>query len=89
MESAEHELQNRRGEFACGNKMEILQGALRHIIEYSLRDLHEAPEGPDGECGQPELCPEEGDSLRRARAVAPNEAHMLCGYRSSQIDRLP
>lgn len=67
----------------------LVEGLVGNVLSYSLGDLHEAPEGLDGECGLPELCPGEGDSLRHAQAIPPNEDHMVCGYRKSQIERLP
>lgn len=67
---------------------EATGGVIRRVVEFSLRYLHEAPAGPEGDCNQPELCPGEGASLRLAQAIPPNEAHMSCGYRNSQIERL-
>ena len=55
-------------------------------IDFARRDLHEAPEGADGEWEK--VCVDEERSLARARTVPPNEAHMICGYRKSQIERL-
>lgn len=66
---------------------ERLGRAVRNILDFAKRDLHETVEGPEEDCDAPEFCAEDGESLRRARAVPPNEEHMLCGYRSSQIER--
>lgn len=61
---------------------------MRIILDFAKRDLHETLEGPDEDCDAPEFCPGgEEESLRRARAVPPNENHMSCGYRNSQIER--
>lgn len=57
------------------------------LVDFARRDLHETPEGEEEEDGL-ENCPGEKESLAQARAVRPNESHMLCGYRSSQIERL-
>ncbi len=72
---------------------EDLAGIVRLLIDFARRDLHETPPCPAGESSTstgPELefCPGEKESLAQARAVPPNEDHMLCGYRSSQIERL-
>lgn len=65
-----------------------LAGIVRLLIDFARRDLHETPPGPSGESTGPEFCPGEKESLAQARAVPPNEDHMLCGYRCSQIERL-
>lgn len=74
-----------RGEAWGGN----LERVVQTIIEYSMRDLHETPEGPDGECHGLENCPGQEESLKRAKAVPPHVAHMFCGYKASQTERLP
>lgn len=60
---------------------------VRNILEFSQRNFHETLEGPDQDCDLPDFCAGEGESLKHARAVPPNEAHMSCGYKSSQIER--
>ncbi|CAM9887444.1 unnamed protein product [Sphacelaria rigidula] len=61
---------------------------VRNILDFARRDVHETLEGPDEDCDAPEFCPGgEEESLRRARAVPPNESHMSCGYRNSQTER--
>lgn len=70
---------------------EDLAGIVRLLIDLARRDLHETPPGPAGESTStsgPEFCPGEKESLAQARAIPPNEDHMLCGYRCSQIERL-
>ncbi|CAB1119276.1 unnamed protein product [Ectocarpus sp. CCAP 1310/34] len=67
---------------------EDLASIVKRLIDFSRRDLHETPAGPDGESAGPDYCPGEKESLAQARAVPPNETHMVCGYRSSQIERL-
>lgn len=61
---------------------------VRLLINFARRDLHETPPGPDGESAGPDYCPGEEESLAQARAIPPNERHMECGYRCSQIERL-
>lgn len=61
---------------------------VRLLISFARRDLHETPPGPDGESAGPDYCPGEKESLAQARAIPPNEKHMECGYRCSQIERL-
>lgn len=58
------------------------------MVDFARRCLHETPPGPDGESAGPGLCAGEKESLAQARAVPPDENHMVCGYRSSQIERL-
>ncbi|CAM9418464.1 unnamed protein product [Ectocarpus sp. 8 AP-2014] len=67
---------------------EDLASIVKRLIDFTRRDLHETPAGPDGESAGPDYCPGEKESLAQARAVPPNETHMVCGYRSSQIERL-
>lgn len=73
---------------ARGAVTEDLAFIVRHIIDFSRRDLHETPEGSQDDADETEICPGEGESLAQARAIPPNVAHMTCGYRSSQIERL-
>lgn len=84
--------QNLGAALSCGladspGRGERLGRAVRHILDFAKRDLHQTIEGPDEDYDAPEFCAEEGESLTRARAVPPNEDHMLCGYRTSQIER--
>lgn len=58
------------------------------VIDFARRYLHETPPGPAGESAGENYSPGEAESLAQARAVPPNEAHMVCGYRCSQIERL-
>lgn len=67
---------------------EDLATIVKLLIDFARRDLHETPSGPDGESAGPDYCPDEKESLAQARAVPPDETHMVCGYRSSQIERL-
>lgn len=67
---------------------EDLTCIVKRWIDFARRDLHETPAGPNGESAGPDYCPGEKESLAQARAVPPNETHMVCGYRSSQIERL-
>ncbi|CAN0362828.1 unnamed protein product [Ectocarpus sp. 6 AP-2014] len=67
---------------------EDLASIVERLIDFARRDLHETPASPDGESVGPDYCPGEKESLAQARAVPPNETHMVCGYRSSQIERL-
>lgn len=67
---------------------EDLADVVRLLINLARRDLHETPPGAAGESGGPDFCPGEKESLAQAKAVPPNEDHMLCGYRCSQIERL-
>ncbi|CAM9549353.1 unnamed protein product, partial [Ectocarpus fasciculatus] len=67
---------------------EELASIVKLLIDFARRDLHETPAGPDGESAGPDYCPGEKESLAQARAVPPDETHMVCGYRSSQIERL-
>lgn len=67
---------------------EDLTDIVRLLINFARRDLHETPPGPEGESAGPDFCPGEKESLAQARAIPPNERHMECGYRSSQIERL-
>lgn len=67
---------------------EDLAHIVRILIDFARRDLHETPAGPRGGSSGPDVCFGEEESLARARAVPPNESHMICGYRSSQIERL-
>lgn len=68
--------------------IESLESIVRTLIDFSRRDLHETPPGPDGESAGPDYCPGEEESLAQARAVPPNEAHMTDGYRCSRIEKL-
>lgn len=61
---------------------------VRLLINFARRDLHETPPGSAGESAGPDYCPGEEESLAQARAIPPNERHMECGYRCSQIERL-
>lgn len=65
-----------------------LAGIVELVIDFARRDLHETPPGPAGESAGHDYCPGEEESLAQARAFPPNEAHMVCGYRCSQIERL-
>lgn len=65
-----------------------LTGIVELLIDFARRDLHETAPGPAGESAGGDFCPGEKESLAQARAVPPNEEHMVCGYRCSQIERL-
>lgn len=66
--------------------VEGLPNILSTIIEFARRGLHETTT-EELYCGQ-DIYFDEEHCLARARAVPPNEAHMICGYRMSQIERL-
>lgn len=77
-----------RGEAQAPASAQDLKVIVKLLIDFSRRDLHETPPGPAGESAGPDYCPGEEESLAQARAVPPNETHMVCGYRCSQIERL-
>eukprot|EP00752_Nemacystus_decipiens_P015136 g13484.t1 len=54
-----------------------LAGVVELVIDFARRDLHEAPPGAAGESAGEDYCPGEEESLAQARAVRPNEAHMV------------
>lgn len=69
--------------------VEDLPRILSVIIDFARRDLHETTVGSKEDLnGEEDFYFDEEHSLARARAEPPNEAHMKCGYRKSQIERL-